>query len=208
MITDSQLQQIMPTLPATKRAAFLPSLNEAMAAYGITSAARAAAFLAQIAHESAELKFWEEIASGDAYEGRRDLGNTKTGDGRRYKGRGPIQITGRANYRKYGAMLGIDLENNPSLAATTQVGFQVAGAYWQSNKLNELADRQDFLTITRRINGGTNGLASRQKYYEVAKRVLGGGASGNPGGSSLSTLGISTGGILILAILAGLAFTR
>ena len=106
-------------------------------------------------------------------------------------------------------MLGVDLENNPSLAATTPVGFQIAGAYWHSHGLNELADRQEFVTITKRINGGTNGLASRQKYYEVAKRVLGsGGAGGSSGGSLLSTLGIGTGGLLILAILAGLALTR
>lgn len=201
----------MPTLSAAKRAAYLPYLNDTLAAYGIDSPARAAAFLAQIAHESVELRYWEEIASGEAYEGRRDLGNTQPGDGKRYKGRGPIQITGRANYRKYGAMLGLNLENNPSLAATTPVGFQIAGAYWHSHGLNELADKQDFVTITKRINGGTNGLASRQKYYDVAKRVLGSGggsASGAPGGSSLSTLGIGTSGLLILAILAGWALTR
>jgi predicted chitinase len=190
----------------------LPYLNEAMADYGITTAARAAAFLAQIAHESVELRYWEEIASGEAYEGRRDLGNTKPGDGKRYKGRGPIQITGRANYRKYGGLLGLDLENNPSLAATTPVGFRIAGEYWDSHGLNELADRQDFVTITKRINGGTNGLASRQKYYEVAKRVLGAsGTSGSPCGSSggsSSTLGIGTPALLILVVLAGLALTR
>lgn len=209
MITDSQLQQIMPSLSAAKRAAYLPYLNETMQAYGIDSPARAAAFLAQIAHESVELRYWEEIASGAAYEGRRDLGNTQPGDGKRYKGRGPIQITGRANYRKYGSTLGLDLENNPSLAATTPVGFRIAGAYWYSHGLNELADRGDFLTITKRINGGTNGLTSRQTYYETAKRVLGasgGGGKASAGGSSGSSIG--TPALLILAVLIGLAFTR
>lgn len=217
MLSDSQLQQIMPALPAAKRDAYLPYLDAILPMYGIESPPRLAAFLAQIAHESGQLKYWEEIwgptAAQKRYEPPSDLaarlGNTKAGDGKRYRGRGPIQITGRANYRKYGAMLGVDLENNPSLAATTPVGFQIAGAYWHSHGLNELADRQEFVTITKRINGGTNGLASRQKYYEVAKRVLGsGGAGGSSGGSLLSTFGIGTGGLLILAILAGLALTR
>lgn len=208
MVTDSQLQQIMPTLSAAKRAAYLPYLNETLQAYGIDSPARAAAFLAQIAHESVELRYWEEIASGDAYEGRRDLGNTQPGDGRRYKGRGPIQITGRANYRKYGSTLGLDLENNPSLAATTPVGFQIAGAYWYSHGLNELADRGDFLTITKRINGGTNGLASRQKYYAVAKRVFGDSSIASSLNSSGGNSGLGTPALLILAVLVGLAITR
>jgi predicted chitinase len=185
MLTDSQLQQIMPNLSADKRDAYLPYLNAIMPMYGIESPAREAAFLAQIAHESGQLRYWEEIwgptAAQKRYEPPSDLatrlGNTKPGDGKRYKGRGPIQITGRANYRKYGGLLGYDLENNPDLAATVQVGLQAAGQYWQSNGLNELADRQDFLTITKRINGGTNGLADRQKFYDIAKRVLGVGAT-------------------------------
>jgi len=181
MLSDSQLQQIMPALPAAKRDAYLPYLDAILPMYGIESPPRLAAFLAQIAHESGQLKYWEEIwgptAAQKRYEPPSDLaarlGNTKAGDGKRYRGRGPIQITGRANYRKYGGLLGYDLENNPDLAATVQVGLQVAGQYWQSNGLNELADVQDFLTITKRINGGTNGLADREKFYAVAKRVLG-----------------------------------
>ncbi|HMY73239.1 MAG TPA: glycoside hydrolase family 19 protein [Blastocatellia bacterium] len=184
MLSDSQLQQIMPALPAANRDAYLPFLNAIMPLYGIDSPPRMAAFLAQIAHESGQLKFWEEIwgptAAQKRYEPPSDLakrlGNTQPGDGKRYKGRGPIQITGRANYRKYGGLLGYDLENDPALAATVQVGLQVAGQYWLSNGLNELADAQDFLTITQRINGGTNGLADREKFYAVAKRVLGVGA--------------------------------
>lgn len=185
MLSDSQLQQIMPNLPADKRDAYLPYLNAIMPMYGIETPAREAAFLAQIAHESGQLKYWEEIwgptAAQNRYEPPSDLakrlGNTQRGDGKRYKGRGPIQITGRANYRKYGGLLGYDLENDPALAATVQVGLQVAGQYWQSNGLNQLADVQDFLAITKRINGGTNGLADRQKFYDIAKRVLGVGAT-------------------------------
>jgi len=185
MLSDSQLQQIMPTLPSAKRQQYLPFINAVMPMYGINSPLREAAFLAQVAHESGELKFWEEIwgptAAQNRYEPPSDLatrlGNTQRGDGKRYKGRGPIQITGRANYRKYGGLLRLDLEGNPDLAATTQIGLQIAGQYWQTNGLNELADVQDFLTITKRINGGTNGLADRQKYYDRAKQVLGVGTS-------------------------------
>ena len=121
-------------------------------------------FLAQLAHESGNFRYMEEIASGAAYEGRKDLGNTQAGDGKRYKGRGPIQLTGRANYRKYGQQLGIDFENNPEIVALPSVGLLVACKFWADNGLNALADKDDVLTITRRINGGTNGLADRKAH--------------------------------------------
>lgn len=172
MITDDELRQIMPNCAVTKRAAYLPFIQQAMQEFGITSYLREAAFLAQLAHESAELRFMEEIASGAAYEGRKDLGNTQPGDGTRYKGRGPIQLTGRANYQKFSELLGLDLINNPTTAATPAVGFRIAGLYWKSHGLNELADQQQFETITRRINGGLNGQADRVMYYERAKKFL------------------------------------
>ena len=181
MISEFDLQQIMPRLPADKRQLYLPFLTRVMRDFEIDTPLRAAAFLAQLAHESGELRFMEEIWGPTAQQKRyeppsdlaRRLGNTQPGDGKRYKGRGPIQITGRSNYRRYGEMLGVDLEGNPDLAATPQTAFEIAGVYWQSNGLNELADVQDFIGITRRINGGLNGLADRQRYYETAKRVLG-----------------------------------
>ena len=181
MLTDGQLQQIMPTLPAQKRQMYLPFLNNIMPMYDINSPLRQAAFLAQIAHESGELKFWEEIwgptAAQKRYEPPSDLatrlGNTQPGDGKRFKGRGPIQITGRFNYRKYGQLLELDLEGNPDLASTTQVGFETACQFWKLNGLNELADIPDFTAITKKINGGLNGQASREKYYERAKQALG-----------------------------------
>jgi predicted chitinase len=172
MVTDDELRQIMPNCPAAKRADYLPFIQQAMAEFGITSYLREAAFLAQLAHESAELRYMEEIASGAAYEGRKDLGNTQPGDGKRYKGRGPIQLTGRANYTKYGGLLGLDLVNNPTVAATKEVGFRIAGEFWKLNGLNELADQQQFKAITKRINGGYNGLDDRIKYYDRAKSVL------------------------------------
>ncbi|MDX2033561.1 MAG: glycoside hydrolase family 19 protein [Blastocatellia bacterium] len=181
MISELNLQQIMPRLSADKRQLYLPFLNRVMRDFQIDTPLRTAAFLAQLAHESGELRFMEEIwgptAQQKRYEPPTDLakrlGNTQPGDGKRYKGRGPIQITGRANYRRYGGLLDLDLENNPDLAATPQVAFEIAGVYWQTNGLNELADIPDFVAITRRINGGVNGLADRQRYYETAKRVLG-----------------------------------
>jgi len=146
---------------ATKEA---PLAQAAMVEFSITSQARAEMFLAQILHESGSLQFFEEIASGAAYEDRKDLGNTHEGDGKRYKGRGPIQLTGRANYRWAAGKLGLDLEQHPELAARHEIGWRIAGLYWKSRGLNELADRGDFLAITKRINGGTNGLQDRQHY--------------------------------------------
>jgi len=172
MITDDELRQVMPNCAAGKRADYLPFIQQAMQEFEITNYWRETAFLAQLAHESAELRYMEEIASGAAYEGRRDLGNTQPGDGKRYKGRGPIQLTGRANYQKFGDLLGLDLINDPTIAATKEVGFRIAGLFWKSHGLNELADQQKFETITRRINGGLNGQADRVMYYERAKKVL------------------------------------
>ncbi|EHU2654890.1 glycoside hydrolase family 19 protein [Acinetobacter baumannii] len=123
---------------------------------------RFAHFLAQLAHESGNFHYMEEIASGAAYEGRKDLGNIMAGDGVRFKGRGPIQLTGRANYQKYGRALGIDFEAHPELVAIPSIGLLAACKFWVNNGLNELADRDDLLTITRRINGGTNGLDDRK----------------------------------------------
>ena len=180
MLSDVQLRQIMPNLAAAKLPLYLPALNRAMQTYGVDTMLRTAAFIAQLAHESGEFRWMEEIwGPTDAqrrYEPPSDLaaklGNTQAGDGKLFKGRGPIQITGRFNYKKYGGLLGIDLTANPALAATPDVAFATAGLYWKTNGLNELADAEQFVTITRRINGGTNGLADRQKYYQTAKAVL------------------------------------
>ena len=141
--------------------------------YGILdNSLRLIHFLAQLAHESGNFKYMEEIASGAAYEGRKDLGNTQPGDGKRFKGRGPIQLTGRANYRRYGQQLGIDFENNPAIVAIPSVGLLVACKFWSDNGLNELADKDDVVSITKRINGGTNGLADRKAKLEIIKGMM------------------------------------
>src|ERR1051326_2061819 len=182
LITVSELRSLMPQLSLGKAAFYAPFLNDAMLEQDVTSKPRRCAFLSQLAHESAQLRYMEEIASGAAYEGRADLGNTQPGDGKRYKGRGPIQLTGRANYRNFGRLLGLDLENNPELAAKPENAFRIAALFWKLKGLNQLADRltmkgdnadRAILTkITERINGGHNGLAERINYFRVAKQVL------------------------------------
>ncbi len=156
----------VPTSVASREG---PLAEAAMLERAITTQRRARAFLAQVLHESARLVYFEEIASGAAYEGRRDLGNTQPGDGRRFKGRGPIQLTGRSNYREAGRALGLPLESQPTLAAQHKVGWRIAAWFWSSRGLNGLADRGAFIAITRRINGGTNGLADRQRLWAICK---------------------------------------
>ena len=191
MITQSQLKSIMPNLSALKLQQYLAHLNTAMQAYGVNTMLRTAAFVAQLAHESAEFRFMEEIwgpiPAQTRYEPLSELakrlGNTQPGDGKRFKGRGPIQITGRFNYKKYGDLLGADLVGQPELAAQPAVAFSTAGLFWKTNGLNELADSEQFVTITRRINGGTNGLPDREKYYARAKDVLAQGFVAKPAAS-------------------------
>lgn len=183
MLTSDQLHAIMPQLSAAKGAALFPFLSTALTEFGIDRPARTAAFLAQLAHESGQFRFMEEIwgptPAQKRYEPVTDLattlGNTAAGDGKRFKGRGPIQITGRANYRRFGDLLGLDLVADPARAALPEVAFRIAGLFWSKKGLNELADRVSddaFREITRRINGGFNGLAERRRFYETAKRVL------------------------------------
>lgn len=133
-------------------------------------------FLAQIGHESGELRFREEIASGAAYENRADLGNTQPGDGRRFKGRGLIQLTGRANYSAYGRAIGREAEilANPDLIESDPLlCVDVAGWFWNRHKLNSYADADDLATITRRINGGLNGLEDRDRLLKRGKSLIG-----------------------------------
>jgi putative chitinase len=178
-LTLEQLRAIMPGLSADKAAEYLPHLNQAMAEGGITTPLRKAAFLAQLGHESEDLKYFEELASGADYEGRvKDLGNIYPGDGKRFKGRGPIMITGRTHYRDAGAALGLDLVAHPEQVAEPAVGFRTAAWFWNQHApgqppLNELADAGNFSEITHRVNGGYTHAADRNRRYAVAKSVLG-----------------------------------
>lgn len=139
-----------------------------MAKNGITSKNEVAAFLSQIATETGNLKWLEEIASGAAYEGRRDLGNTQPGDGRRFKGRGLIQLTGRANYERFAKYAGRpDIMQNPQLVSQDPtLAVQSAIFYWNTRKgLREAAQRGDIDKVSRLVNGGTNGLKERRENF-------------------------------------------
>jgi predicted chitinase len=138
----------------------------------LTTPRRQSHFLSQIAHESDGMATTVEYASGAAYEGRKDLGNTKPGDGMRFKGRGLIQLTGRANYMAYGFELGIDLVGKPELAAQFPAAALTAALYWRKRGINAPADRDDLEAVTRKINGGLNGIADRRAYLASAKRAL------------------------------------
>jgi putative chitinase len=148
------------------------ALAPTLAAYAIATPLRIAHFIAQVAHECAGFSTTEEFASGAAYEGRADLGNTERGDGRRYKGRGLIQLTGRANYRRIGAALGLPLEDEPERAADPLTSLRIACEYWRSRDINAPADQDDLVTVTRRVNGGLNGLEDRRTYLSRAKAAL------------------------------------
>ena len=174
-ITTQQLLQILPNAGQVA-GVFVPVLNTAMNRYQIIGSKRVAAFIAQIGHESGQLKYVKEIwgptAAQARYEGRADLGNTQPGDGSKYRGRGLIQITGRANYKASGEALGLNLINHPELLEKPQHACMSAAWFWASKGLSTLADEGKFEIITRRINGGLNGLADRQMLYARALKVL------------------------------------
>lgn len=176
-MTTTQLCLCMPHCPYTRALVMIDPLNAAMKRAEINAPLRIAAFVASVGHESLDLMYMKEIASGAAYEGRADLGNIRVGDGRRFKGRGPIQVTGRANYTSFAKWSGFDCVNNPELLEQPAIGFLASAWFWVSRDLNELADADNFLKVSTRINGkGKNGLpnhwAERLARYERAKKVL------------------------------------
>lgn len=180
MLTIDQLVKIMP-FAKSRAAKFIDGINATLTEFNIGTPARQAAFLAQIGHESGQLQYVKELASGDAYEGRKDLGNTWPGDGRRYKGRGLIQVTGRANYIECGKALGLDLVGKPELLEDPTNACRSAGWYWSTRNLNKWADAKDFDGVSDVVNrgrktaaiGDSNGWADRKAIYEAAVRVLG-----------------------------------
>jgi putative chitinase len=172
-VTADHLRQIAPYATESQIQRFLPHLNTTMTEFSINTPLRRAHFLAQVAHESGEFNYVEEIASGAAYEGRRDLGNTQPGDGVRFKGRGLIQITGRFNYQACGAALGVDLISNPPRLSDDDLAARSAGWFWDWQQLNPVADRDDFEGVTYIINGGYNGYNDRLTKLQAAKRTFG-----------------------------------
>jgi putative chitinase len=176
MISTTQLLAIMP-LAGTRVPLFVQPLNEAMDEFGITTAHRQCAFLAQLAHESGELRYVRELADGTAYEPpsakAADLGNAEPGDGPRFRGRGLLQVTGRANYGRCGAALGLDLIGQPELLEAPVGACRSAGWFWQTHGLSDLADVDRFGTITRTINGGFTHLDERLAYWLRARKAVG-----------------------------------
>lgn len=181
-ITLEQLRTIMPQAPATLPD-FVDPLNATMQEWEINTKGRACAFIANLAHESAQFQFMEEIASGAAYDHRVDLGNREPEaiaaaaahnmtTGRFYRGHGPIQVTGYYNHRDCGAALLLDLVHSPRLLTLPAHGCRAAGWFWKTRGCNELADAGKFEAIVRRINGGLNGLADRMMFWDRATAAL------------------------------------
>lgn len=172
-VTLSFLKALAPSAKPAILQGLVAPLNKWTVKYGIASALRFAHFIAQAAYETDGFKTLSEYASGKAYEGRLDLGNTQPGDGVRFKGRGIFQLTGRSNYAFYGKLIGEDLLSNPARAADPDVSAHIACAYWERKGLNKWADKDDIKQITYRINGGNNGLNGRKTYLARAKELLG-----------------------------------
>jgi putative chitinase len=152
--------------------AISPVFASTLASYKIESKLRIAHFMGQVTHECAGFRTTEEFASGAAYEGRADLGNTKPGDGKRYKGRGLLQLTGRANYRRFGKRLDLPLEDDPRLAADPVTSLKIACEYWKDRKINDPADQDNLVRVTKLVNGGLNGIDDRRDYLKKAKTLL------------------------------------
>lgn len=151
---------------------FLDPLHVVFGEYEINTPQRMRMFLAQIGHESGQLQYVKELASGEAYEGRADLGNTSPGDGVRYKGRGLIQITGKRNYVLCGLALDLPLLETPEILEQPLNAARSAGWFWKNNNLNSLCDLNLFKELTKRINGGLNGYEDRYKLYQRAFDVI------------------------------------
>lgn len=163
-------------LTSTAADRWYPHVRAACLAHRIDTPARIAAWIAQIGHESGGFRFTREIwGPTDAqrrYEGRIDLGNTVPGDGSRYRGRGLIQITGRSNYARAAAALGVDVVAEPEMLETDGMAALSAAWWWSANGCNQLADAGNFDALTRRINGGLNGIEDRRRRHAIAVTAL------------------------------------
>ncbi|WP_321517434.1 hypothetical protein [uncultured Bacteroides sp.] len=178
-LNEKQLKMIMPFASICNIRKYLPEFNKVMLQFDINTPLRVAHFIAQVAHESGSLSYVKELASGAAYDtGNKaiSLGNTPQadGDGQLYKGRGLIQCTGRNNYMAFKKWLGgaPDVVAHPELLEQPHLAMLVSCWFWKINGLNALADKNDFLSITKRINGGTNGINERCQFLNIAKSVI------------------------------------
>lgn len=202
-IEPAKFLAMFPRLSAGDAANYLVPFNAACSQFEINTPLRLAAFTAQLSHESADLTRWVENLNYSAsrlmtiwptrfnssnagnyagnpvkiansvYADRMGNGPEASGDGWKFRGRGPIQLTGRANYRQAGLALDLDLEENPDMVSTPEVGLRVAAWFWADRGCNQMADDEDFRGITRRINGGLTGYDTRLKRYKANKALLG-----------------------------------
>lgn len=171
LITFNDLLKFAPRGNRAILQGLVSPLNRYLPEYDIEQPNRIWHFMGQSYVETDQFKTLHEYANGKAYEGRKDLGNINPGDGPKYKGRGIFQCTGRANYEAYGRKLGIDLVNNPELAAQPEISVRIACEYWKAKGLSGWADRNDAVMITKRINGGKNALAERIAATERARQI-------------------------------------
>jgi len=180
-MTNEQITKLIevlsPNCTPKNRERFVKPLLDTCALFQINTPLRVSMFLAQLMHESGEMRYVKELASGEAYDTgnlAKALGNTPEpdGDGQKYKGRGLIQITGKSNYATLSKIFAVDLLANPEMLEFPYYAARSAGWYWNSRKLNDLADKKDLKACTKKINGGFNGLADREKYYLKALDYL------------------------------------
>jgi putative chitinase len=174
IVTEDGLRRLCPSGKPAVIAGIAAGFDRLASEYAVDTRLRLCHFLAQAAHESDRFRTLEEY--GDAsyfarYEGRLDLGNTQRGDGARFHGRGIFQLTGRANYRRYGALLGYGLEAEPDLAMRPDISLAIAFTYWRERGINTHADADDVVGVTKLINGGRNGLTERTQLLGVAKGI-------------------------------------
>jgi putative chitinase len=180
MLFVEELSKIMPNAKPIRLHYFCQMFQHFKTLHEMVDNIEIAQMLAQVAHESAELTYTREIASGIAYEGRKDLGNVNFGDGRKFKGRGFIQLTGRANYvaftkwlHKYNLYLGYDFEQTPEwVGDDVCLSFLTIIFFWEENGLHNPEIYANCAKTTKIINGGWNGLESRSRYFERAKKIL------------------------------------
>lgn len=173
-VTEERLRQLVPSGKPAIMAPIAESFDRLAPRYDVTTRLRICHFLAQAAHESDGFRTLTEYggpAYFKRYDGRRDLGNTQAGDGARFHGRGIFQLTGRFNYRRYGMLIGVDLETDPDRAMEPAISLSIAFAYWHEREINVAADAGDVARVTKLINGGRTGLADRTRLLAVAKTI-------------------------------------
>lgn len=174
-ITPELLMGCSQYIDASRAKLYAPIIDACIKRFELDHCiSRLAMFLAQVIHESGHLRYTQEIASGERYEGRKDLGNIHPGDGVRYKGRGLIMVTGRANYKEMSVLMDVDLVNHPEMLEEPEMAVLSACHWWNKrrSRLNRLADIGDVEGVTRIINGGLNGIVERAKLYSKIDQLL------------------------------------